>query len=245
MKFKITEGLELAYYINDYQLELKNGKIDLVKLLNAFQNLAISQIESLGMGSEFEKENTFMYVVLRYKGVFLSTLQNGKYKIVTYPMQASTLQMYRYFALIDDDNNILFYLISLWVMVDSNTRRIKPAKAFKNKLSSVIKGIESISPLSDEKLDNFQIDETKGEFQFKYKIKKKDIDSNMHMNNTVYLSLAFKIVDYIPKTYEINYEKECFYNETLFIYLYTIENNTYVYGIKEDGSISFKFSSKK
>lgn len=244
MKFEKCESLDKAYFIKDYQIELVDGKLDLPKLLQAFQNLAISQIDALGMGDKFEDENSFMYIVLRYKGVFLEEISNKKYRILTYPMQATTLQMYRYFALIDEEDNIIMYLSSLWVMVDSHTRRIKPAKVFKEKLSDVIDGIENIKPITDDILVNFPVDLEKGKFEYKYIIKKEDIDGNGHMNNVIYLSLATKLLDDSPVSYEINYEKECFYGETLNIYSYTIDNSIYIYGLKEDGSLSFKFFSR-
>ena len=51
----------------------------------------------------------------------------------------------------------------------------------------------------------------------------------------------------VPKLYEIDFEKECYLNETIALESYSDSNDYYVVGRKNDGILSFivKFSSKE
>ena len=221
---------------------LSDGNVDLSHLVHCFQDLATRQIDRLGLGDDFEKENRFFYVVLRYKGFFLKKITSyGKYRLVTYPMQASALQLYRYALILDEKGQVVFYLISLWVMMDSQTRKIKPAKAFRNKAKEILPEIENMKPLTDETLSNFSIDGIPFSFCKEHIVTKDEIDSNGHMNNTVYIKLVQPMNEKMKlSSFEFDYERECFQDEDIIIYDYVNENDFYIKGMKEDDSISFK-----
>ncbi len=219
---------------------LSDGNIDLADLIHQFQNLATKQIESFSLGEKFEKENSLLYVVLRYKGYFLSPLKDRDYTLYTYPTLPGPLQLYRYAFLLDKENKVVFYLSSLWVMMDKEKRRIAPAKKFKEILSRRITDFSQVPPFDEEKLVNFPLDGLSFRKENEYRVKKEDIDSNNHMNNTVYLKISQPCSAHFLASFEFNYEKECFENDVLSLSSYKKENEIIVKGEKEDSSLSFK-----
>ena len=81
-----------------------------------------------------------------------------------------------------------------------------------------------------------------------YVVDSNDIDVNQHMNNTVYMKIAQSSCILHPiSTFEIDFEKECYLNETIALESYSDSNDYYVVGRKNDGILSFivKFSSKE
>lgn len=219
---------------------LMNGQIDLKNLIDKFQIIASRHIDKLQMGEEFEKENSFFYVVLRYKGYFLEKLKEEDYTLITYPVEATALTMYRYAYLLDKNGKCVFYLISLWVMMDRKTRRIKPCKTFSMKLKEKLEDIDSLLPLSEEKLSNFSVDDYQFTYKKDYIVKKEDIDGNGHMNNTVYFGIAQESLhENTISSFELDYERECFLGERLSIFADSRENETILIGKKGD-ELSFK-----
>ena len=214
-----------------------DGLLDYQDFLLTFQNAAGSHVEKLGLGDKFKDENEFYYILCRLKGHFLSKFEKGKkYTLITYPTQASTLQLYRYAYILDENDNVVFYLISLWVLINQKTRRLQNAKAFKEKIKEVLPDIDDVKPYIDEKL--YELDFSNIDFSFckTYKVTGVDIDSNNHMNNTAYM----KIVQYETDTnttpsFEIDFEKECFIDEQINIY----KHDKSFIGKKADDSISF------
>ncbi len=206
------------------------GHVDLKDLIHHFQNLATRHIDRLGMGEEFEKENSFFYVVLRYKGYFLKELETGRhYTMVTFPTYPGPLQLYRYCYLLDEEKKVCFYLISLWVLMDSKTRRLKTARVFRDRIEKEIPDLKDVKPLTEETLGNFPLEEDGFVKYDTYQVGKQDIDENGHMNNTVYFDI---LKDHLPEksihTFEMNYEKECLFEEKLNIF------------VKEGGFLTFK-----
>jgi acyl-ACP thioesterase len=243
MNFKNPDSTDLHFFKREYQPKfLDNGDVDISHLLHVVQDLAGDHVEALGLGEDFKKENQFFYVVMRMKGYFLSSLnKEEKYTIITYPMQASGIQMYRYGYILNKDDEPVFYLSTLWILMDSVNRRIKSTKVFRNKLAEVLPDIDGVEPLTEETLENFSIDEYDFKYVKDYQVIPEDIDSNGHLNNTIYLKMSQPLLgDVKVKTFEIDFEKECFLDEKIALSL-ARENDSYIIrGDKEDHSLSFK-----
>ena len=77
------------------------------------------------------------------------------------------------------------------------------------------------------------------EKNFKYTIRRSDIDVNGHMHNTNYLSLAYEALpediynNTIFDNFEILYKKEIKYGETV-NFFYSFENNIHTISIKSE-----------
>ncbi len=246
MKWLNPDNDDLHYLKREYVPEFINGQISLRHLTQECQNLAGDHAEKLGLGEDFKKANQFLYVVMRYKGFFLKPIENKKYTLVTYPTYPGPLQMYRYFYLLDEEGNVVFYFISLWIMMDSVTRRIKLAKCFKNQITNVLKDLETIQPLNDESLTNFELDEERFVFCKDHQVSIEEIDSNQHMNNTFYFGISQDVLGGREfSSVEIDFEKECFLNEIIKLYTYEDDDYIFVIGKKVDMTLSFKIRFKK
>ncbi len=243
MNFKNPEASDLHYFKREFVPKfLENGVIDIAYLLHEFQNLAGDHVEALGLGEAFKKENQFFYVVMRMKGYFLETFKpEEKYTIITYPLQASGIQMYRYGYILNEEDKPVFYLSTLWILMDSVTRRIKSTRSFKNKIAEVLPDIDEVQPLTEETLDNFPIDEYDFKYQKDYVVVKDDIDSNGHLNNTIYLKMSQPLLnDTKIDNFEIDFEKECFLDEKIKLSMAKDHETYIIRGDKEDDSLSFK-----
>lgn len=216
-----------------------NNQLDIKHLMNCFQSLASKQIEELGLGNSFEEENSCLYVVLRYKGYFLKQLNDkDEYTMITFPIINSIVQLNRYAYILDNQGDVVFYLISVWVLIDKNTRKIKPCKKFNQELIQTIPEVNNLKPITEEKLQNFPIDDYTFNIYDHYQVKDKDIDGNGHMNNTIYFELV-KPKKRNIHSFEINYENECFLNDDISLYFSENENSEIYKGMKGN-LISFK-----
>lgn len=220
-----------------------DGEVDLCHLLKTFQEAAGIQIERLGLGDAFREKFNFYYVLCRLKGTFLSKPEKGKkYTLVTFPTKASILQMYRYAFIVDENDQLIFTLTSLWVIIDKDTRRLKTCRDFQKGMLEVLPHIDDVKPLNDEKLSAIEYNKEDYESVGDYVVEEKDIDTNSHMNNTIYMKVAQSFIHSSGiKEFEINFEKECFLNEKIHLEKAKCENESIdsVIGYKEDGNVSF------
>ena len=242
MEMIFPKNDDLHFQTVEYRpLFLENGSLDIADMLMQFQNACSLQIEKLNIGEEFKRINSVFYVLCRLKGYFLHKIQPGKsYTLVTYPMQASTLQMYRYMYLLDEEKKPVFYLITLWVLIDQNTRRLKPTKVFQNKLRESLPDIDEVTPISDERLVVIDYSEEELKEALHYQVSEDDLDTNGHMNNTKYMKVAQMVEkrdDF--KSFEINFEKECFLTEKLTVYKKEEQSSSIIIGKKENETLSF------
>ncbi len=239
---------DLHYCTSSYVPKFDSvGNVDLHDLMMQFQDLAGKHVENLGLGEDFKNKNSVFYILCRVKGYFLSDIRKEEpYTFVTYPVQASALQLYRYAYILDSNGNPVFYLVSLWVLMDQKTRRLQSAKTFRETLKLVIPDIEETRPLTDERLVEMDFSDKEFHYQSSYLVNENDIDSNQHMNNTVYMRIAQEKCILKPiSVFEIDFEKECYLNEMITLESSVYENSYYVIGRKNDGLLSFmaKFST--
>ncbi len=215
---------------------------NLKSLLHCRQDAAGIQIEKLGRGESFEKEEDFLYVICRAKGIFYRPLKKAeRLLLVTYPRAFSLIQSERYCYLLDEENQPVFALSTLWVYRDPKTRRRKPVRKAKEQIRKNAPEIANRIPLPGfERLKGLDRSEEDFTPVSEYRVEEKDIDSNGHRNNTIYLGLAEAITDISFSSFEINFEKECRLGEMLSLSVLKKENVQEVKGMKEDGTLSFK-----
>ncbi len=242
MNMIIPSSTDLHYCTTSYQPKFDSfGNIDIADLLVSFQKIAGDHVEHLGMGAEFSEANGFYYILCRIKGYFLAKLKPEEtYTFVTYPTMAGALQLYRYAYLVDSDGNPVFYLLSLWVLMNRETRRLQSAKAFQNKLREMLPDIDDVEPLTDERL--YEMDFANQEFHYDstYVVRSSDIDSNQHMNNTVYMKIAQEKCILSPiSVFEIDFEKECYLHDAITVETSLNAISYSVMGKKSDGMLSF------
>lgn len=242
MKMPIPNSSDLHYCKTSYRPRFDSfGNVDIADLLVFFQKIASEHVEHLGMGNDFAEANGFYYVLCRIKGYFLSELDAEEtYTFVTYPTKAGALQLYRYAYLVDSKGNPVFYLLSLWVLMNRTTRRLQSSKAFQEKLARMLPDIDEVEPLTEERL--YEMDFSNQDFHYDstYVVSSSDIDYNNHMNNTVYMKVAQEKCILSPiSVFEIDFEKECYLHDAITVETSLNDVSYSVMGKKSDGLLSF------
>ena len=231
------------YQAEEYVPEfLPNGKPDLAKITFFLQNLALDHVKKLGLGEDYQREKSFLYVVCRMRGVFLHPIHPGeKLTGVTYTLTPNLIDMTRYAYLLNEKDEPVFFLTSLWILLDPKTRRIKPARFYRDDLLKILPQVKEKKKIEGTDLSALDFSSLSFGQEEKYVVQPQDIDANKHMNNTAYLRISQNDSSFKNITsYEINFEKECFLNETLSLAKCDNNNEEDILGTKENGELSFK-----
>lgn len=206
-----------------------------------FQSLAGKQVDLLGIGSEYSRKTNNVYVLCREKMLFLEPIRlQESYTLVTYPLTPGKLQMQREAYLLDGEKRVVMKLDSVWVLVDFVTRRMKRTTDV-SLAQSKYPLFDTFVPLFEDKLEALgEVNRKSMDLVLTHDVVSEDLDSNNHMNNTVYLRLVQPFVSSGVKEVEIDFEKECRLGDCLSVY--KKEENGYVFfsGYKQDDSLSFK-----
>lgn len=206
-----------------------------------FQSLAGKQVDLLDVGKEYSKRTNHVYVLCREKIVIEKKLTvNTSYTLVTYPLTPGRLQMQREAYLLDEKDEVVLKVDSIWVLVDYVSRRMVRTNDVYQAQAKYPR-FNTFEPLFTEKLETIE-DYELYDFEkvFEHKVDDSDLDANDHMNNTVYLKLVQPFVSGNIQSVEIDFEKECRKDDTLEIYRRKTENAAFFIGMKEDRKLSFK-----
>lgn len=135
-----------------------------------------------------------------------------KIKIRTLPVLKKDMYCYRYFLIEDMRGNTVAQAVSQWVAVDTDKRRIgripKP-------VVEVLSADGSLSAQETEKIMNIDIQPPRKknvdfEFQIKIPLLYSDIDSNWHVNNTIYARWATETIFQMDPDFLLNNYHETF-----------------------------------
>ncbi|NLJ77882.1 MAG: acyl-ACP thioesterase, partial [Tissierellia bacterium] len=125
---------KIAFYRKDYRIRPEhvdfNGKLKLSSLFTYFQDIAGLHAEELGMGMEYlYKKHNVLWVLARIKvNIDKYPSWNDDITIETWPQKPSRMGFERDFLVKDQQGSILAKCISSWVLIDADTRRLKPTK---------------------------------------------------------------------------------------------------------------------
>lgn len=239
----------LALYKKRYKVQVRDidftGKMKLSSLFLYFQDIAGIHAENLGMGRALMEKNNSLWVLARAR---VDILRYPKWKeeitIETWPQEPNRLEFMRDFYVKDSSGSILAKAVSVWVVIDEKTRRLKRA--------------ESIFPMHLSTIKERAIDCKLGRLKpegklnkvYKRKVRYSDIDINEHLNNAKYVDFimdAFTIEEHkkhLVRSIEINYSKEALPGEDISFYTdrsQVDDNIIYMEGINEaNGELKFK-----
>lgn len=216
------------------------GNPDLQELFLVFQKYATKHAEILSIDKDFYEPENLLYVLLRIKAILLKRMNTDeKYRIVTYALFPQKIQFYREAYIVNEKNEPVFLISSLWVLIDGSKRRLVTTDKLVKRLEPLSKEMKKLDYLFGRELK--PLSDEKSEFCFNYQVKEEDIDNNKHMNNTVYFKLIQEAkLSSLISSIEINFEKESFLSDTLKIMKKEEDYGTYYCGINKDEKISFK-----
>lgn len=206
------------------------GELTLNALLNYFQDCSTFHSEDVGLGIGYMKEIGQAWVLSSWQIVVDRYPKLGeKVKIVTLPYELKGFLGYRNFAMLDEEGNYLAKANSLWSLLDMTTG--KPVAV--NEAMHKGYGI-------DEKLDmdyaprKITVPEG-GQMLEPIVVKKHHLDTNHHVNNGQYVSIA---MEYLPDGFLIHqmraeYKKQAFLDDVLYPCVVSVESG-YVVSLRDE-----------
>lgn len=222
---KYTKKFKIPYYDGD-----KYGYIRSVNILKYFGETSSEETDILLEGSEDIKD--FGWMLYRWKVEILRypTTQE-KVEVDTWVSKVDRFYAYREFTMTDEEGGLLASASTVWIGVDMKRKRpIRIPKTYSDKMAII--GQANFDDFSDFR------EELKIEDYSDFKVRRSDIDSNEHVNNTKYLSWLIESVpediyrEYDLLEFEIIYKKEIKYGDII--------STGFEIESEDDDSISFK-----
>ena len=182
------------------------GKFKLSALLYYVQEISGGHCASLECDWDTLAAKGMFWAVLRHRAVIHRLPeQNEEITLETWPLPMTRVAYPRAVRALDSKGEVLFEAMSLWVLMDRETRAmILPAKSGVD-VPGVVRDMEiatppSLGPGCHEKNTLWQV--TEG-----------DLDQNRHVNNTVYLDRAEQLTgsfgaNVCPKEFTVCYLSE-------------------------------------
>ena len=222
-----------AIFEKEFELHLrdmdKNNKMRLSSYLNLMQEIGGLHASELGHGLNEEIKTNKAWIVIAWKlEIFKRPSWNEKVKVKTWIGKIDKLYHYRDYELLDENSEVIAKGVAQWVMVDTINKRImRTEESYALEFPVVDRedydnSIRKInSKLNVDNLDQI----------YEYKVEKRDVDKNNHMNNIIYLDLALEGLDdeYIGNisNIEIHYKTECKYDDEI-VFMKDEENKIYI-----------------
>lgn len=192
--------------------------------LQMLNTVSMYHTVSLGFAPDYMEDNHMAWVLYSWN----LHLENGDYyaKKITFKTFAvfnKDIYSHRYFYVLDEKSNVVGYAVAVWIVIDTQRRKmtripLKVQNVFIDSLDEknqsiekrIIEGI-SVSPL--KKIRNVDYTHERA-----FPVRFNDIDSNLHVNNTVYVNWAMEslvsaededfLIDHVPSDLSIVYKKE-------------------------------------
>ena len=151
-------------------------------------------------------------------------------KVKTWARKFEKVSSWRDFEVYDNEENLICIGTTQWVLIDIKKQR--PAKITEEMANKYEVNRKSVF---EEEIAGRLNEEENMQKVYEYKASRRDIDANHHVNNVVYLELAY---DALPQNlemdfenFEIYYKKQIKQEDIISIY-HKYENNVHTVSIK-------------
>lgn len=234
----------MAIFTYDYIVKYfdigRNNKLSLKSLLTILQEAAGAHSDEAGYGLNDISKTHFTWLLLNWKvKMFSHPHFNEKLTIKTWPRALEKIYCYRDFEVYDSHQKLIAIASSKWVAFDLDSKKIMKVSP---DIIDAYGGNVDKSVFENPFQEKLSIPEELS-LAFSYKIQRRDIDTNGHVNNSYYVDFALETLNetvYNENEFnnlEIVYKKEIKYNEKINCY-YSLEDNKHIITIKnEDNSI--------
>lgn len=220
-----------------------NGFLKPDAIFNYFQDIATLHSMELGL-SYFDliKLNEFWVLTRVTAEIIQLPKYNDTLKLVTYPIKPRLIDCDRDYYIYNIAGELIIKGVSKWVILDAETRRIKPvgANRFPSEERLIIeRAIEN--PIWKVPVINNSI-----EISSDKKVNLGDIDFNMHMNNSRYISHAYDALNLADigeqqlKRITVNYLKEIPYGQEYSIRKEIVDSNKTIISFNSGEDASFR-----
>lgn len=166
----------------------KNGTLKLSGLLRYMQEVSGGHSDLLGFSWDNLAEKGLFWAVLRHKAVIHRLPKAGQtIHLQTWPMPATRAAYPRAVQATDSEGNVLFQAVSLWVLMNTQTRAmVLPGKSGVD-VPGILRGMEIGTPGSLAPGNHNQ--------SSLWRVGQDDLDINGHVNNAKYLDQAEKLIE--------------------------------------------------
>ena len=199
-------------------------------ILRMLQEIACTNSATCGFGVNDTHSTGLGWIILNWKlKVFSRPIWNTKLKINTWSSSQSLLFFTRDFEVFDEDDNLIAIATSKWVLFDLKKGSLaKITDDFKAMYKEVDKHVFNTSTIGKLK------EPENSQMVCEYTVQKRDIDTNHHVNNLIYLDLAYEVLpndiffntDF--KNVEIMYKHEAKLGDTLHLFYAENKDSTFI-----------------
>ncbi len=213
----------------------ENNSLTNKGILRMMQEIAGIHSQIAGYGLNDIPKTGLAWLLLNWKlKVFLRPKWGETLTINTWSRSQNALFSYRDLEVYDSNNNLVAIATSKWLLFDVKKQTIaKTTPEMREKFESTNKAV------FEEKFNEKLKEPENSEFILEYKIERRDIDTNHHVNNLNYLDFAYEALpEDIYKNgelsnVEIMYKHEAKLGDTLLVYYASVEQNEHIITIKD------------
>lgn len=208
------------------------GKLTLASLLNYFQDASTFHSEDLGLGVSYTQERNLAWVLSSWQIVVERYPKLCEEVVVgTHPYEFKAFTGSRNFAMMTKDGEFIAKANSLWSLLNTDT--MKPALPTAEMLEKYVLEEKLSMDYAPRKI---AVPEG-GASEEKIVVKQHHIDTNHHVNNGQFVSMA---MTYLPERFEIHqmraeYKMQAFLNDVLCPYVAKVDGGYVIVLRNQDG----------
>lgn len=190
-----------------------------------------------GYGLNQMDKTHLTWMLLNWKvQTFSNPIWNTELTVKTWPRNFNRFFSQRDFEVYDNNNQLVALASSKWVLIDCETSSLTKISP---KMLEDYGGVYNKS-VFDEEINEKEHEPEKSVFVYEYQVKKRDLDTNHHVNNLYYLDYAY---DALPEEYwnndfknlEIIYKKQIKYGANIkCFYFFDQISKRHIITIKSD-----------
>ncbi len=214
----------------------ENNRLSTKGLMRILGEVAGVHSELVGYGLNQINQTHLTWMILNWKlKIFSRPSWNSELLVKTWARTFSKIASNRDFEVYDSHNNLVAIASSKWVLIDSE----------KHTIDRITPEISHAYGANDKSVFDVEVNDKEQEpanskFIYEYTIKRRDIDTNHHVNNLYYLDYAY---DALPgnicntsfDNIEIVYKRQIKINDTIKVfYSYDEQNNQHIVTIKSE-----------
>ncbi len=169
----------------------RSGQLKPEALINYLEETALRQSESAGVGLDYYRKNSVIWLLHRFDiSIDIMPGYGDRIVITTLPESVCKFFGYRSFTIslgdASDKDSSIIRAFSVWLFVDTRTKR--PLR-----VSSDMKEAYGYTGLKEEKIPVDEIPAPGDIFDEKgFEVRHSDIDINRHVNNVIYINWAME-----------------------------------------------------
>ena len=214
----------------------ENNELSNKGILRIMQEVAGLHSSTLGYGLNDAPTTGYVWLLLNWKlQVFFRPKWEETLTVNTWSKSMNPLFAYRDIEIFDNKNNLVAVGSSKWILFDINKKSlIKIPEPIKEKFLNVAKSV------FEEKFNEKLKEPENSEFIMDYKIQRRDIDTNHHVNNLNYLDYAYEALpedifsNISFSNVEIMYKHEAKLGDTISVFYSHTEEDEYIITIKDE-----------